>query len=187
MKRSALLATVAALLIIVTTGCSSGGSGSSSSTSSSAPSTTTTTKAPTPTTISSTHCSSSQLQASLGSPDAGAGQLYVPIVFVNTGTKACELRGFPGVSLLDQNNVQIGQPATREGAEGQTVTLAPNGTASAVLHTTNATGGAGNCTPTSTSVRIYPPDNTEAITIRAEFTACGGFSVATVVAGATGH
>lgn len=178
--------TLTALLAAGGVACSSGGSGSdATTTSSSAP--TSTTIARSSTTVASNRCSAAQLRLSLGQPDAGAGQLYQPIVFVNTSTKSCELRGFPGVSLLDQTGAQIGQPATREGAEGATVTLAANGTASAVLHTANGIAGDTPCAPASESIRVYPPDSTEAITIRGQFTACGGFSVSTMVAGPNGR
>ena len=108
-------------------------------------------------------------------------------MFVNTGTTSCSMRGFPGVSILDQAGAQIGQPATREGSEGASVTLAPNGTASAILHTTNGAMSGQGCTPPSASMRIYPPDNTAALVIPASFSVCGTFSVGTVVAGATGR
>ena len=174
-------------MIAFAAGCSSGGSGSASSTTSTSPASSSTTKVPVSTTVVSTHCTSTQLKVMLDQVDAGAGQVYVPIEFVNASTKSCEMRGFPGVSLLDQNNKQIGQPATREGAEGSTVTLAPNGTASALLHSANDIGGNGNCTPKASAVRVYPPDNTEAINVPSEFVACGGMSISTVVSGISGR
>ncbi|MBU6328679.1 MAG: DUF4232 domain-containing protein [Acidobacteria bacterium] len=176
----------ALIVLALAVGCSSGGSDSSASTS-------TTTSSPSTTAASSTstkvpgHCASAQLQASLGPADAGAGQLYTPLVLVNIGGTPCTLRGFPGVSLLDQTETEIGQPASREGAEGGTVTLAANGSASAVLQTANGANGSATCTPASTFIRVYPPDNTQAIVIRAQYTACGGFSVGTLVPGATGR
>jgi len=97
------------------------------------------------------------------------------------------MRGFPGVSLLDQNDNQIGQPATREGAEGSVVSLAPNGSASALLHTSNGIGGSGTCTPRASAIRVYPPDNTEAIMVPSEFVACGGMSISTAVSGISGR
>ncbi|NCY15234.1 MAG: DUF4232 domain-containing protein [Actinobacteria bacterium] len=173
------------LVAAICAGCGASGSGSNaSSTTSSAPSTT---RASSTTTIASTTCTTAHLQASIGQSDAGAGQLYAPLVFVNTGATACTMRGFPGVSILDQAGDQLGQPASREGAEGASVTLAPNGTASAILHTTNGGTTGQACTTPATSMRIYPPDNTAAMVIINTFPVCGGFSVGTVVAGATGR
>lgn len=141
--------------------------------------TTTTTKAgPAP-------CPASSLSAELGQTNAGAGQVYQPLVLRNTGTAACELRGFPGVSVLDSAGTQIGQPATRDGAEGAAVTLQPGGAASATLHTANGPIG-GPCEPTSATMKVFPPGSTEALTFAASYTVCGGFSVTTLVAGADG-
>jgi hypothetical protein len=186
MRRTAFVTAAAVLVVALAAGCGSGSSNTGTSTTTKA-SNSTTTKAVTPTTVATAHCTSSQLELSLGQADAGAGQVYVPIIFTNTGSKPCEMRGFPGVSLLDQNNSQIGQPATRDGAEGSTVTLAANGTADALLHTSNGIGGSATCTPASTSIRVYPPDNTEALIIRSAFVACGAMSIGTVVTGATGR
>jgi Protein of unknown function (DUF4232) len=186
MPRSAALLCSFLLTAALCAGCgsSSSNSSSSSSTSTAAP---TTTKASSTTTVAATTCTTAHLQASIGQSDAGAGQLYAPIVFVNTDTTPCVMRGFPGVSILDQAGNQIGQPATREGSEGSAVTITPGGSASAILHTANGDLSGQACTPASASIRIYPPDNTVAMVIGASFSACGGFSVGTVVAGATGR
>ena len=184
--RRTLSAITALSVLVLLAGCGSSGSESSSSTSTTAGGSSTTTSSSSTTAAAANLCTTAQLQGSLGRSEAGAGQLYVPIVFVNTGSKPCELRGFPGVSLLGGDDVQIGQPATRNGAEGPTVTLAPNGTASALLRTANGTGGTSNCTATASTIRVYPPDNTGALFISSPFTACGGMSIGTVVAGPTG-
>ena len=141
---------------------------------------TTTTKAGTPA------CTSSELQAELGPSDAGAGQVYAPLILRNTSTKTCEVTGFPGVSVLDGSGTQLGAPATRDGAEGGSVLLQPGGVASATLHTTGE-GISGSCEPTSAQMRVFPPNQTEAITFAASYTVCGGFSVTTMVPGDTGQ
>lgn len=154
----------------------------------------TTTTTPTPTTVapssstakSSNHCSTDQLKASLGDTQSGAGQRYTVFLLTNTGTKACELRGFPGVSLLDASGKEIGQPAAREGAEGPGLSIAPGASVSATLHT-SAPGMGAACEPTSTQMRVYPPDNTTALTFAATYSACGGFRVSTLVAGNAGN
>lgn len=169
-----------------------GSSSSNSSTSSSSSSTTaanastTTTAATTSTTKSSNHCSTEQLKGSLGETQSGAGQRYTVLILTNTGTKTCELRGFPGVSLLDAAGKQLGAPASREGNEGPTVTIAPGASASATLHT-SAQGTGSACEPTSTQLRVYPPDNTAALTFAAAYSACGGFRVSTLVSGTAGN
>jgi len=90
------------------------------------------------------------------------------------------------VALLDSAGKQLGQPATREGSEGSLVTLAPGGTASTTLRT-SAQGTGAACEPTSTQLRVFPPDNTAALTFSAAYVACGGFRVSTLVAGSAGN
>ena len=75
----------------------------------------------------------------------------------------------------------MGQPASREGEEGRTIVLAPGESATSTLHTT--TQGIGPSCVTGASVLVYPPDNTTTLTISSAFTACGGFSVSTLIAG----
>jgi len=130
-------------------------------------------------------CNTSQLQGELGPSNAGAGQVYNPLVLRNTSTTTCQVRGFPGVSLLDASGNQIGEPATRDGAEGTAVVLAPGASASAALHTANEGLGA-PCTAAAAQIKVYPPNQTLALTFSAPYTACGGFSVRTLVAGETG-
>lgn len=179
----------AVLLLLGATACSSGsdnGSSSKDSTTTTAGSNSTTTAPKTTTTLSSTHCTTGQLKGSLGETQAGAGQRYTTLVLTNTGSKECDLRGFPGVSLVDASGKQIGQPASREGTEGATVMIKPGGTASATLHTSAAGMGA-QCDATSTQLRIFPPDNTESLMITAAYSACGGFRVTTLVSGSAGN
>src|SRR6202035_2904288 len=45
-------------------------------------------------------CRSAQLNASLGPPEGAAGSVYRVLIFTNTGTQACAMRGFPGVSYV---------------------------------------------------------------------------------------
>lgn len=180
--RKLLLVTVAALSIL-TIGCGKSDKASSSSSTTVAPSSTSTTAASSSTTSnpSSHTCSTTHLTGRLGPSSGGAGQHYQALTLTNTGTTSCDLRGFPGVSLLGSDGKQVGQPATREGAEGSTVVLAPGGSATSVLHTTAE--GIGPTCITGASVLVYPPDSTTTITISGTYTACGGFSVSTLVAG----
>lgn len=191
MRRSFVtLLTITALTALVV-GCSSGSDKASSSatTTSTSAATSSTTATTTPNTtgpVSSTHCTTAQLSGSLGQSQSGAGQRYQAVVLTNTGSKVCDLRGFPGASLLDSSANQIGQPAGREGPEGATINIEPGGTVSTTLHT-SAPGLGPTCEPTSAQIKIYPPDNTVALTIPAAYTSCGGFHVTTMVAGSAGR
>lgn len=187
--RRTLFAVAVAVSAALAAACSSGSSSSTTTSTTTAPSASSTSSTATPSTkapASSTHCRSENIRGSLGQTESGAGQRYVALVLTNTGTTTCELRGFPGVSLLDRSGNQIGAAAGREGAEGPTVSIAPGGTASTTLHT-NAAGTGGSCTASSAKIRVYPPDNTVAVDFAASYSACGQFNVTTLVAGDGGR
>lgn len=186
MRRIPLHAVAIAAALMLLAGCGSKAS-SSGSTTTTAAAGSSTSSSTTSTTTASTHCTTAELRGSLGPADAGAGQIYQPLILTNTSSRSCQLRGFPGVSLLDASSTQLGQPASRSGAEGATLTVAPGASVSAILHTANAGQSADPCVGPSTSVKVYPPDNTQALTFSAAFTACGGFSTSTLVAGSAGR
>ena len=179
--RKILLVAIAALSILAL-GCSKSDKASSSSSTTASPTTTSATASSSTSAAPSTRlCNASALSGRLGPSSAGAGQLYQALTLTNTGATTCDLRGFPGVSLLGADGKQIGQPASREGAEGSTVVLAPGESATSTLHTT--TQGIGPSCVTGASMLVYPPDNTATLTVSSAFTACGGFSVSTLIAG----
>ena len=130
-------------------------------------------------------CRSAELAAELGPPGYGAGQVYVPLLLRNVGGRTCQLKGYPGVSLLDGAGNQLGEPAGREPQTPALVTLGPGEVASALLHTTNGPIG-GPCQAASTRVKVYPPNEVDALVVAGRFTACGGFTVRPVVVGPTG-
>ena len=138
-------------------------------------------------------CKAGNLKLSIGSGDAAAGHFYVPIVFTNTGSTTCLMRGFPGVSYVTgDNGSQVGAPAQRTGSIGSSVTLAPNAVASSVVTVTDvAVFDASSCQPTSVrGFRVYAPDDTASMFIARSGTGCAGnppspqLQVQTVKAGA---
>ncbi|MEU8777312.1 DUF4232 domain-containing protein [Streptomyces sp. NPDC048606] len=127
-------------------------------------------------------CAAEDLGVSVGTPDVGAGQLYVPLVFTNVGGGPCTLLGYPGVSVLDADLRRIGNPAERDGRTAEPVRLAPGARATAVLHTTNGPIG-GPCLPEGTHLSVYAPASTEATVVDAAFRICSNrFTVGPVTA-----
>jgi hypothetical protein len=124
---------------------------------------------PTPsfsTTIKASHrCKVGGLSLSAGQGQGAAGSTILPLVFTNTGSKACTLYGYPGVSFLDSAKAQIGVDAGRGGGEAAVVTLAPGGRASALLQVPEPGNfSPGDCKQATTAfVRVYPPDETHFI------------------------
>lgn len=125
-------------------------------------------------------CTVGDLRLSMGRQDVGAGQLYWPIRFTNTGRSSCTLRGYPGVSVLDRSHRQIGASATRARQSYGTVTVRPGRTVTAVVHTTNGPIG-GSCRPTGSYLRVYPPGSRRSVVVRAALRVCSGtFTIAPV-------
>ncbi len=118
-------------------------------------------------------CAAGDLDLAVGTPDPGAGQLYVPLGFTNIGDRSCTLLGHPGVSVLNADRQRIGSPAEREGAASGPVTLAPGRSATAILHTTNGPIG-GPCLAEGTFLKVYPPASKDEVLVKASFRICSG-------------
>jgi hypothetical protein len=121
-------------------------------------------------------CTTAQLDIWYGEPaGAAAGSTYIPLEFSNTGTTACTLDGFPGVSAVNADGAQIGSSATwNHVIEPSAVVLAPGGTAHLILQTVDvANYSPPACDPTpATGLRIYPPNQTGSVVLRIPFEAC---------------
>lgn len=109
-------------------------------------------------------CPTSSLTVKLGTGEGYAGGVYQVIEFANASTAACTLYGYPGVSLVTGSPYkQIGLAAKRDATVPvKLVTLAPGGTATAVLQIVDALNfGASTCGPVkATYLKIYPPNQT---------------------------
>ncbi|MGW2824551.1 DUF4232 domain-containing protein [Streptomyces sp. NPDC001443] len=81
-----------------------------------------------------TRCHTSQLRASVGRNDPGAGQENFPLVLTNSSARTCTLYGFPGAAFLDGAGRQVGpDPKRTSGQKPTTVKLAPGQSAWAGL------------------------------------------------------
>ena len=110
-------------------------------------------------------CTVDELTLSLGQSDGGAGSTVVPIIFANSGTRDCELEGFPGVSLVgDENGTQLGAAAAQDDSVPiEVFTLAPGDTVQALVTVTNA-GNYDSCgSETADGFRVYPPHSVDAV------------------------
>ena len=103
------------------------------------------------------------------------GSIYTPLVFTNTGTVTCTLDGHPGVSFIDDAGNQIG-PVCR--ADARRDAHRRRGTRRAGSNATLQTHDAGlfdTCVPVPAHrMKVYPPDQTEAIVIAYDFVVCTG-------------
>ncbi|MGT2427442.1 DUF4232 domain-containing protein [Amnibacterium kyonggiense] len=130
----------------------------------------------------SSRCLASQLDGVETGGDGAAGSVVVQLVLRNTGTAACTLQGWPGVSFIDGSGHQVGAAAALDRSSvHQTVTLARGGQVQAALKIAQAIDFPKSaCAPvTVRRLRVYPPGSTQAIQIdTSATTACSKRSAA---------
>jgi hypothetical protein len=111
-------------------------------------------------------CTTAELRGSLGTGDAGAGSVFRPLLLTNTGSRTCELVGFPGVSYVaGDDGHQVGPAAEMDGPRTAQVNLAPGKAASAPLRLVNVRNfDEAACRPVAVrGVRVYPPGDTASL------------------------
>jgi hypothetical protein len=120
-------------------------------------------------------CTTGELAASLGQGGAAAGSVYRPLIFTNTGSRTCELRGFPGVSYVaGEDDHQVGPAAAMSGERGGRVSIPPGGTAQAQLQLVNVQNyDPADCAPVAVrGLRVYPPGDTASLFVPLDGTGC---------------
>ncbi|WP_285591965.1 DUF4232 domain-containing protein [Actinomycetospora sp. NBRC 106378] len=86
--------------------------------------------------------------------------MYRPLVFTNTGSSACRLQGFPGVShVAGDDGHQVGRAGAWVGPRGDAVEIAPGASAHSIVSVTDAGLVERDvCDPTEVrGFRVYPP------------------------------
>lgn len=115
-----------------------------------------------PTVPQASACSTRYLGAHVGVSQATAGSTYVVLVLTNLNNSACTLYGYPGVALDAGVPVtQVGLAAAEDPATPrELVTLAPHGTANALLKIVDAANyPAAECKLVNTKwLQIIPPN-----------------------------
>lgn len=122
-------------------------------------------------------CTTAELTGSVLDGDAGAGSRFATLVLTNSGSRTCELRGFPGVSYVaGDDGHQVGPAAAMAGERGGSVRLGAGGSAGAPLRLVNvANYDAAVCLPTPVrGLRVYPPGDTASLFVPMEGTGCAG-------------
>ncbi|WP_345648629.1 DUF4232 domain-containing protein [Streptomyces tremellae] len=106
----------------------------------------------------SSRCHTSDLKASVGGNDPGAGQENFALVLTNTSGRTCTVYGFPGFAFVDGSGKQVSSDPRREGgSQKQAVSLAPGSSAWATLRFPNP-DMVGGAKVTPATVEITPPD-----------------------------
>lgn len=129
-------------------------------------------------------CNADELSLTMGEGSGAAGTVFYPLIFTNTGDRTCNLYGYPGVSLVDNNGNMIGEPAERTPSTEATITLEPGGKTQANMGVPNSSNfPEGQCKDGATKIRVYPPNDTGYLSIAsgADITSwCPGFSISPV-------
>jgi hypothetical protein len=112
----------------------------------------------------STRCHTSELRATVGANNPGAGQENFPVVLTNTSHRTCTLRGFPGAAFVDASGKQLGPDPRRSADTPTTVTLPPGRSAWAGLTFSNP-GISGAKTATPASLIVTPPDERDPLKV----------------------
>ena len=107
-------------------------------------------------------CRSADLNIGFGRVSGTAGTTYREVVFTNRAPDTCVLRGFPGVSYVDEDGDRVGAAAVRVGERGPLLTL-PHGTAVrsdvGFAQVDNFDPDVCRKTPVW-GIRVFPPDET---------------------------
>ncbi|MEU7405984.1 DUF4232 domain-containing protein [Streptomyces sp. NPDC044948] len=109
-------------------------------------------------------CHTSELRASVGRVDPGAGQRNFPVVLTNTSDRTCTVYGYPGAAFVDASGRQVGPDPERGPGSPETVTLAPGRSAWAGLSFSSPEiSGARTATPAA--LLVTPPDEREPLKV----------------------
>ncbi|WP_073952058.1 DUF4232 domain-containing protein [Streptomyces kebangsaanensis] len=117
------------------------------------------------TTATSTRCHTSELRASVGRDDPGAGQENFPVVLTNTSGRTCTVRGYPGAAFVDAAGRQLGPDPKRSPGTPTAVTLRPGSSAWTGLTFSNP-GVSGARTATPAALIVTPPDERDHLTVK---------------------
>ncbi|MEV1076954.1 DUF4232 domain-containing protein [Streptomyces sp. NPDC050211] len=117
------------------------------------------------TTTTSVRCRTSDLRASIGLNDPGAGQENFAVVLTNGSGRTCTVYGFPGIAFFDGADKAVTpDPERATGQKEPTVTLKPGASAWSALTFTNPEV-TGVTTVTPAAVLVTPPDETESFKV----------------------
>jgi hypothetical protein len=131
-------------------------------------------------------CKAHNLVGTIEQVQGAAGSTIIDVSLRNDGP-SCTVAGFPGVSLIDVDGSQIGAAADREPASAtpQSLTLATGDAASFSVRSTNALAfDPKECnTIDSTALKVYPPADTEWVTLPLTVATCGNEQIHTLFTG----
>ncbi|MFC3348639.1 DUF4232 domain-containing protein [Streptomyces echinoruber] len=109
-------------------------------------------------------CHTSELRASVGRNDPGAGQENFPVVLTNVSGRTCTVYGYPGAAFVDAAGRRLGPDPVRSPARPTRVTLPPGRSAWAGLSFSNPQiSGARTAVPAA--LVVTPPDERDPLKV----------------------
>ncbi|MGW0628617.1 DUF4232 domain-containing protein [Streptomyces sp. NPDC002758] len=109
-------------------------------------------------------CHTSELSASVGRNNPGAGQENFPLVLTNKSGRTCTVHGYPGAAFVNASGDQLGPDPKRSSGSPTTVTLKPGQSAWAGLTFSNPEiSGAKTATPAA--LLLTPPDERDSLKV----------------------
>ncbi|MEU6776045.1 DUF4232 domain-containing protein [Streptomyces sp. NPDC046759] len=112
----------------------------------------------------STRCHTSELRASVGRNDPGAGQENFPVVLTNKSGRTCTVHGYPGAAFVSASGSTLGPDPKRGSGSPTTITLRPGQSAWAGLTFSNP-GISGAKTATPAALLVTPPDERDSLKV----------------------
>ena len=111
--------------------------------------------------------------------NGAAGTIYYPLEFTNTSNHTCRTWGYPGVSTLNASGKQLGDAAGRNPLyAGAWVNIPAGGTAHSLMSYGNAEVATSGCKPVTASlIKVYPPNQTTAVTLAYKSMGCAKTAV----------
>ncbi|PSM37636.1 serine/threonine protein kinase [Streptomyces dioscori] len=109
-------------------------------------------------------CTTDRLRAGLEATGQEMNSKYFDLTLTNISDGSCALKGYPGLSLTDQNGDRIGKPATRtQSGAAENVVLKAGEAAHAVVRTPDKGVTDGKCWPQPARIKVFPPNNTASL------------------------
>ncbi|MBV2357202.1 DUF4232 domain-containing protein, partial [Streptomyces sp. J2-1] len=113
---------------------------------------------------SGSRCHTSELSASVGTNNPGAGQENFPLVLTNKSSRTCTLTGYPGAAFVSASGSQLGADPKRTSGSPVTVTLRPGQSAWSGLTFSNPqVSGAKAAKPAA--LLITPPNEKDSLKV----------------------
>jgi methionine-rich copper-binding protein CopC len=141
-------------------------------------------------------CRDGQLSATAApSPGSLMNQFGQVVIFTNTSSAACSLRGYPGLQLVDSGGTPMTVPVQRGGGyvfadpDWTTVVLTARGGQASFTFGGEAADmqNGGKSCPQAAGIRVIPPGDREQLSAAITVPACpAGIDVAKVVTGSAG-